>query len=172
MGFFRKFKRQQQKEFNYKEYEAQKLREREEKRKARAKAQLLFAWKATLEEHVPIWQLWLALIIPPTWYKKITGKIMSGLMASTEKYAKSVTFRKLPKWRISFNHFMIFLFIRIVNILLIEIVKWIHDLVLTFGFHTTLKEKKYTNKDGHQEYSYEMVIRYFWIELCRKEITC
>jgi hypothetical protein len=171
MSFFRKFARKQQKEFNYEEYNRKKVQEQEARRKQRAKALLLQAWQNAVQEAVPVWQLWLALHIPPVWYKRLITTLLSLIDRHANEYAKKVTEMDIAYWRKAFTMYTVAYGIRVISFILIGIFKWIHDRVLTFGVITTLTERP-IEVAGKKEFRYVLVVRYFWSEICRKEITC
>lgn len=171
MSFFRKFTRKQQKEFNYEEYSRRQRQEQEARRKQRAKKMLLDAWQNAVQEAVPVWQLWLALHIPPIWYKRLITQLLCLIDRYANGYVDKVSKMNIAYWRKSLTMYVIAYSIRIITFFLIGILKWIHDRILTFGVITTLTERP-VEVAGKKEFKYTMVVRYFWSEICRKEINC
>jgi len=170
MSFFRKFNRQKQKEFNYEEYSRKKKNESEVRRVQRAKAQLLLAWQNSVQDAVPLWQLWLAYHIPPVWYKHLSSKLFGLIDRRVSLYVEKLSCRKLAKWRMEMNIRIILFLVQVVHFILIGFGRWIRDRILMFGVITTLTEKP-LEVAGKKEFKYTLVVRYFWNEVCRKEIV-
>lgn len=170
MSFFRKFNRKKQKEFNYEEYNRRHKQEQEARRVQRAKAQLLTAWQNSVQEAVPVWQLWLALHIPPIWYKNLSSRIFNLIDRHATKYAQAIGEKHIAKWRLAMNLRILMFVVKVCHFVLIGMFRWVRDRILTFGVITTLTEKP-IDVAGKKEYKYTLVVRYFWSEICRKEIV-